>query len=203
MTNGLAAISIPMLDEEMGRQVKEHVDSLTVPQGSLGRLEEWIIELAKMTGEAFPDISKPGVIVFAADHGITEEGVSAYPKEVTEQMALNFLNDGAAINVLSRAIDAYLDIVDIGIDADIEAPGLTSRKVRNGTRNFYKEEAMTKEEVIQALEIGYDRAQKMIARGVNCLILGEMGIGNTTSSTAIISIVSGKSVESLVGREQD
>lgn len=74
-------------------------------------------------------------------------------------MALNFLNDGAAINVLSRAIDAYLDIVDIGIDADIEAPGLTSRKVRNGTRNFYKEEAMTKEEVNQALDIGYDRAE--------------------------------------------
>ncbi|MEC0273517.1 nicotinate-nucleotide--dimethylbenzimidazole phosphoribosyltransferase [Peribacillus frigoritolerans] len=200
MKNGLSAISIPMLDEEMGRQVKGHVDSLTVPQGSLGRLEEWIIELAKMTGEAFPDISKPGVIVFAADHGITEEGVSAYPKEVTEQMALNFLNDGAAINVLSRAIDAYLEIVDIGIDADIEAPGLTSRKVRNGTRNFYKEEAMTKEEVNQALDIGYDRAEKMIARGVNCLILGEMGIGNTTSSTAIISIISGKSVESLVGQ---
>lgn len=108
MKNGLATLSIPMLDEEMGQQVKRYVDSLTVPQGSLGRLEELIIELAKMTGEAFPEVSRPGVIVFAADHGITDEGVSAYPKEVTEQMALNFLNNGAAINVFSRAIHAFL-----------------------------------------------------------------------------------------------
>ncbi|KQU08172.1 nicotinate-nucleotide--dimethylbenzimidazole phosphoribosyltransferase [Bacillus sp. Leaf13] len=200
MRNELATLSIPMLDEEMGQQVKRYVDSLTVPQGSLGRLEELIIELAKMTGEAFPEVSRPGVIVFAADHGITDEGVSAYPKEVTEQMALNFLNNGAAINVFSRAIHAFFDIVDIGIDADIEAPELTSRKVRRGTRNFYKEDAMTREEVNQALEIGYESAQKMIEQGAKCLILGEMGIGNTTASSAIISVISGKSVESLVGQ---
>lgn len=200
MKNGLATLSIPELDEEMGRQVKRYVDSLTVPQGSLGRLEELAIDLAKMTGEAFPEVSRPGVIVFAADHGITDEGVSAYPKEVTEQMALNFLNDGAAINVFSRAISAYFDIVDIGIDAEIEAAELTARKVRRGTRNFYKEDAMTREEVNQALEVGYERAEVMIDKGAKCLILGEMGIGNTTTSSAIISVVSGKSVESLVGQ---
>lgn len=200
MKDGVSTLLIPELDVEMGKQVKRYVDSLTVPQGSLGRLEELAIELAMMTGDAFPEVSRPGVIVFAADHGITDEGVSAYPKEVTEQMALNFLHNGAAINVFSRAISAYLDIVDIGIDAEMTAEKLTSRKVRRGTRNFYKEEAMTREEVNQALEVGYERAQCMIDQGAKCLILGEMGIGNTTTSSAIISVISGRSVESLVGQ---
>ena len=134
----LAAIQIPALDETMGKQVVTYVNTLTMPLGSLGRLEELVIELAKMTGEAFPQVTKPGVIVFAADHGITDEGVSAFPKEVTVQMVHNFLNGGAAINVFSRAIDAEFAIVDIGIDADMNEEGLTSKKVRPGTGNFYK-----------------------------------------------------------------
>ena len=200
LKEGLDNLTIPALDEDIGLQVKGYVDSLTVPQGSLGRLEELIVELAKMTGEPFPEVSRPGVIVFAADHGITEEGVSAYPKEVTQQMVLNFLNNGAAINVFSRAIDAYFDIVDIGIDADLEAEGLSSRKVRYGTRNFYKENALTKEEVLQAIKAGQEQAAQMIGQGAKLLILGEMGIGNTTPSSAIISVVSGKSPTSLVGK---
>lgn len=195
----LAGIQIPALDQAMGNQVKNYVDTLTVPQGALGRLEEFIIELARMTGEAFPEVTKPGVIVFAADHGITAEGVSAYPKEVTVQMVRNFLNGGAAINVFSRAIDAEFAIVDIGIDAEMNDEGLTSKKVRFGTGNFYKEDAMTREEAIQALEVGYEQGKAIIDKGVKCLILGEMGIGNTTPSSAITAVLSGQDITKLVG----
>jgi len=195
----VSEIKIPPLDEAMGEQVTKYLDTLTKPLGSLGRLEELVIELGKMTGEAFPQVTKPGVIVFAADHGITAEGVSAYPKEVTEQMVRNFLNGGAAINVFSRAISAELAIVDIGIDSDIEAEGLTSKKVRRGTGNFYREEAMTRDEAIQALKAGYEEGEKMLAKGVKCLILGEVGIGNTTPSSAITAVLSGQDMEKLVG----
>ncbi|WP_163527189.1 nicotinate-nucleotide--dimethylbenzimidazole phosphoribosyltransferase [Halobacillus ihumii] len=196
----LSAFSIPELDKYVGRRVKSHVDSLTVPLGSLGRLEELVVELAEMTGSAFPEVSRPGVIVFAADHGVTAEGVSAYPKEVTEQMVRNFLNDGAAINVLSRSIDAYFDIVDIGIDSDFAGKGLTVKKVRRGTGNFAKENAMTRNEAIETLEIGYEQGKKMIEQGAKCLILGDMGIGNTSASSAIISVVSGEQIDTLIGR---
>ncbi|MEH6947036.1 nicotinate-nucleotide--dimethylbenzimidazole phosphoribosyltransferase [Peribacillus asahii] len=195
----MSEIKIPPLDEAMGEQVTKYLDTLTKPPGSLGRLEELVIELGKMTGEAFPQVTKPGVIVFAADHGITAEGVSAFPKEVTEQMVRNFLNGGAAINVFSRAIGAEFAIVDIGIDSDIEAEGLTSKKVRRGTGNFYREEAMTREEAIQALKVGYEEGEKMLAKGVKCFILGEMGIGNTTPSSAITAVLSGQDMEKLVG----
>ncbi|USK61918.1 nicotinate-nucleotide--dimethylbenzimidazole phosphoribosyltransferase [Peribacillus asahii] len=195
----MSEIKVPPLDEAMGEQVTKYLDTLTKPPGSLGRLEELVIELGKMTGEAFPQVTKPGVIVFAADHGITAEGVSAFPKEVTEQMVRNFLNGGAAINVFSRAIGAEFAIVDIGIDSDIEAEGLTSKKVRRGTGNFYREEAMTREEAIQALKVGYEEGEKMLAKGVKCFILGEMGIGNTTPSSAITAVLSGQDMEKLVG----
>ncbi|RID86237.1 nicotinate-nucleotide--dimethylbenzimidazole phosphoribosyltransferase [Peribacillus asahii] len=195
----MSEIKVPPLDEAMGEQVTKYLDTLTKPPGSLGRLEELVIELGKMTGEAFPQVTKPGVIVFAADHGITAEGVSAFPKEVTEQMVRNFLNGGAAINVFSRAIGAEFAIVDIGIDSDIEAEGLTSKKVRRGTGNFYREEAMTREEAVQALKVGYEEGEKMLAKGVKCFILGEMGIGNTTPSSAITAVLSGQDMEKLVG----
>jgi len=195
----VSEIKVPPLDEAMGEQVTKYLDTLTKPPGSLGRLEELVIELGKMTGEAFPQVTKPGVIVFAADHGITAEGVSAFPKEVTEQMVRNFLNGGAAINVFSRAIGAEFAIVDIGIDSDIEAEGLTSKKVRRGTGNFYREEAMTREEAVQALKVGYEEGEKMLAKGVKCFILGEMGIGNTTPSSAITAVLSGQDMEKLVG----
>lgn len=195
----LATIKIPPLDEAMGTTVEKYLDTLTKPPGSLGRLEELVIELGKMTGEAFPQVNRPGVIVFAGDHGITAEGVSAFPKEVTVQMVRNFLNGGAAINVFSRAIGAEFAIVDIGIDAEMNDEGLTLKKVRFGAGNFYKEDAMTREEAIQALEVGYEQGKAMIDKGINCLILGEMGIGNTTPSSAITAVLSGKNMKELVG----
>ncbi|MFC0270554.1 nicotinate-nucleotide--dimethylbenzimidazole phosphoribosyltransferase [Metabacillus herbersteinensis] len=199
MEKRLPNITIPPLDDEMGKTVREYVDSLTKPLGSLGRLEEIVIELAKMTSNPFPQITRPGVIVFAADHGVTAEGISAFPKEVTEQMVRNFLNGGAAINVFSKSIDAHLRIIDIGVSVDIEEEELISKKIRYGTANFYQEDAMSIIEAINAVEIGYEQGQQMINMGVKCLILGEMGIGNTTSSSAILAAISRQNLESLVG----
>lgn len=192
--------AIPKLNKEMGRQVSEYINTLTKPIGSLGRLEELAINLAEMKNEQFPSVTPPGVLVFAADHGITSEGVSAYPQAVTEQMVRNFLNGGAGINVFSRQIDAILKIIDIGVANDIEHESLINQKIRYGTGNFYHEDAMSRQEAEQAIDAGYNQALQIIEEGAQCLILGEMGIGNTTSSSAILAVLSGKDISQLVGR---
>jgi nicotinate-nucleotide--dimethylbenzimidazole phosphoribosyltransferase len=191
--------SIPELNKEMGKHVSEYINNLTKPIGSLGRLEELAIELAEMQNKTFPNVDIPGVLVFAADHGITDEGVSAYPQEVTEQMVHNFLNGGAAINVFSRGIGAILEIIDIGVARDINHTKLINKKIRYGTANFYQKDAMSREEAEKAIEVGYTQAVEMINRGTDCLILGEMGIGNTTASSAILAVLSNKDVHTLVG----
>jgi nicotinate-nucleotide--dimethylbenzimidazole phosphoribosyltransferase len=195
----LADTTIKELDQEMGSRVRGYIDTLTKPLGSLGRLEEIAIELAKMTSSPFPIVTPPGVIVMAADHGITAEGISAYPQEVTAQMVYNFLNGGAAINVFSRQNDALFEIVDMGVAQDLEVEGCINHKVRYGTANFLYEEAMTMEEALLCIERGREVANKLIQAGAKCLILGEMGIGNTTSSSAILSILSGVEVSQVVG----
>lgn len=192
--------AIPKVNKEMGRQVSEYINTLTKPIGSLGRLEELAINLAEMKNEPFPSVTPPGVLVFAADHGITSEGVSAYPQQVTEQMVWNFLNGGAAINVFSRQIGAILKIIDIGVANDIEHESLINQKIRYGTGNFYHEDAMSRQEAEQAIDVGYNQALQIIQEGAQCLILGEMGIGNTTSSSAILAVLSGKDISLLVGR---
>ncbi|WP_284035502.1 nicotinate-nucleotide--dimethylbenzimidazole phosphoribosyltransferase [Neobacillus sp. 114] len=192
--------SIPKVNKEMGRQVSEYINTLTKPIGSLGRLEELAIKLAEMKNEAFPSVTPPGVLVFAADHGITHEGVSAYPQAVTEQMVRNFLNGGAAINVFSRQIGALLEVIDIGVANDIEHESLINKKIRYGTANFYRENAMSREEAEQAIEVGYQQGLQIIKKGAQCLILGEMGIGNTTSSSAILAVLSNRDISSLVGK---
>ncbi|PLR80390.1 nicotinate-nucleotide--dimethylbenzimidazole phosphoribosyltransferase [Bacillus canaveralius] len=191
---------IPPLDKEIGQKVRAYIDTLTKPLGSLGRLEGMAIQLAEMTSDEFPVVTPPGVIVFAADHGVVEEGVSAYPQEVTVQMVMNFLNRGAAINVFSKQIGAAFEVVDVGVAQDICADGVVNQKVRYGTANFYKQDAMTREEADKAIAVGYGRAEKMIQQGSKCLILGEMGIGNTTASSAVLAVLSGQSIDKLVGR---
>ncbi|WHY83910.1 nicotinate-nucleotide--dimethylbenzimidazole phosphoribosyltransferase [Neobacillus novalis] len=190
---------VPKVNKEIGNQVSDYINTLTKPVGSLGRLEEIAIELAKMKNEAFPSVTPPGVLVFAADHGITEEGVSSYPQAVTAQMVLNFLSGGAAINVFSRQIGASLNIIDIGVAQDIEHSSLINQKVRYGTGNFYREDAMTREEAENAISVGYEQGQDMINNGAKCLILGEMGIGNTSASSAILAVLSNSDIASLVG----
>ncbi len=190
---------IKPLNKEIGENVSAYINTLTKPLGSLGRLEEIAITLAEITTEEFPVVTPPGVIVFAADHGIVEEGVSAFPQEVTTQMVLNFLHGGAAINVFSRQIGARFEIVDVGVASDINEDGVVNRKVRYGTANFCEQDAMTREEAIQAVTVGYEQAEKMIEQGIKCLIVGEMGIGNTTTSSTILAVLSEKNVSELVG----
>lgn len=184
------------LDEAAGERAAAYIDTLTKPQGSLGRLEQLAVDLAKMTGEPFPSVTPPAILVMAGDHGIVKEGVSAYPQEVTRQMVLNFLSGGAAINVFARQIGAAVEIVDVGVAADVEAEGLQRRKIRYGTGNFLVEDAMTREEAIEAVQVGIETAEQAINDGARLIIIGEMGIGNTTSSSAVLSVITGKAKQS-------
>lgn len=176
--------------------------TLTKPLGSLGRLEDIAAQWASIRGTAALELPlRKAVFVFAADHGITAEKVSAYPREVTHQMVLNFLAGGAAINVLARHHHADLYVVDTGVDADLsELGGLIHRKVARGTRNMLHEPAMTEGEMYRALAVGIELATQAAAMGHNLLAVGEMGIGNTTSATAITCAITGASVEQATGR---
>src|SRR5690625_4178102 len=190
---------IPKLDVQTGKEVAAYIDTLTKPTGSLGRLEEIAIKLAEITGERFPEVSPPAAILFAADHGITEEGVSAYPKEVTVQMVQNFLQGGAAMNAFCEQIGALFTIVDVGVAGSIEHPNLVAKKVRQGTRNFFVENALTNDEVMQALQVGQEQVQTALNNHAKSLILGEMGIGNTTTASAIIGVITGGELKQLIG----
>ncbi|SDZ76396.1 nicotinate-nucleotide--dimethylbenzimidazole phosphoribosyltransferase [Thalassobacillus cyri] len=191
--------SIEPVSQEKISKTTLYLDTLTKPPGSLGKLEDIAIQLAGITNQEAPQVSPPGILVFAADHGIVEEGVSAFPQEVTVQMIRNFLDGGAAINVFARQIGAELQVVDVGAADEVEDKRLVSKKIAAGTRNFLKTDAMTEEQMEAAVLAGTESAEAMIARGIKCLILGEMGIGNTTAASALVSVLAGCSVDQAVG----
>lgn len=192
---------IKPLDEAAMQSARARQDTLTKPRGSLGRLEELSIQLAGMRADPFPVVERKAVIVMAADHGVVHEGVSAYPSEVTAQMVLNFLRGGAAINVLARQAGARVTVVDIGVAVEFEAvPGLIRRKVMCGTRNQAQGPAMTRAEAEQALQVGVDILHEEAARGLDIVATGDMGIGNTTPSSAIAAALTGLPVAQVVGR---
>ncbi|MBV6713773.1 nicotinate-nucleotide--dimethylbenzimidazole phosphoribosyltransferase [Paenibacillus chitinolyticus] len=192
--------AIRPLRQEAKDAASVHLDNLTKPPGSLGKLEDMARQLAGISGEVMPDMSRKAIVVMAADHGVCEEGVSAFPQEVTRQMVMNFLQGGAAVNVLARHAGAEVVCVDIGVNADLEHPDLLSRKVRKGTANMAREAAMTREEALQAIRAGIEVADELAGRGVRVLATGEMGIGNTTASSALLSVLGGIAVEDAVGR---
>jgi nicotinate-nucleotide--dimethylbenzimidazole phosphoribosyltransferase len=193
--------NIQPLDEAAMRAARARQDTLTKPRGSLGRLEELSIQLAGIKADPFPSVKRKAIIVMAADHGVALEGVSAYPSDVTAQMVLNFLRGGAAINVLARQAEARVTIVDIGVAAEFEPmPGLIRRKIMYGTRNLAQGPAMTREEAEQALQVGVDVFNDEAARGLDIVATGDMGIGNTTPSSAIVAAMTGFSVAQVVGR---
>ena len=176
-------------------------DALTKPPGSLGRLEELSIQMAGIIGNPRPKIENKVVIVMAGDHGVVAEGVSAYPSEVTPQMVLNFLNGGAAINVLSRHVGARVVTVDMGVASDMGShPGLVDRKVSLGTNNITKGPAMSHDEARKALRAGAELVQAEIEKGLDIMVTGDMGIGNTTPSAAIAVAITGCSAAEVVGR---
>jgi|UniRef100_A0A7C3SJM6 nicotinate-nucleotide--dimethylbenzimidazole phosphoribosyltransferase len=182
-------------------RAKERLDSLTKPPGSLGRLEELASRYVCIREEPMPALKKKRVVVFAADHGVVAEGVSAYPQEVTYQMVYNFLRGGAAINVLARHVGAEVEVVDIGVKADF-APDLdlVACKVAYGTRNMAREPALTREEAVRAIWVGVERAQEAVSQGVDALAAGDMGIGNTTAAAALGAVFTGRPVAAVTGR---
>ena len=192
---------ITPVNPDLLQQAQERLDNKTKPPGSLGRLEEFARRMAAISGTEEPDLAKKVVFTFAADHGVVEEGVSLYPKEVTTQMVFNFLAGGAGVNVLARHSGAEVRVVDVGVDHDFgDTPGMLHRKVARGTRNFTRGAAMTREEMVAALQVGIELADQCRAEGVGLVGTGEMGIGNTTPSSAIIAVISGLSVRELTHR---
>jgi nicotinate-nucleotide--dimethylbenzimidazole phosphoribosyltransferase len=193
--------SIRPIDPQWIEAAERHQLELTKPPGSLGRLEEIANRCAAIRETLAPTASHPRIVIFAADHGVCAEGVSAYPQEVTAQMVANYLRGGAGINALARAGDIELKVVDVGVLAPLGAlDGLVSRRVAASTRNFCQEPAMTEAEMAGALEVGLEQAADAAAAGCDLLGFGEMGIGNTTSASAITAALTGDAVESVVGR---
>jgi nicotinate-nucleotide--dimethylbenzimidazole phosphoribosyltransferase len=187
--------------EKWRQQARQRLDTLTKPLGSLGRLEDIAAQVAAIRGEQLSTSISKAVYVFAADHGVTEEGVSAYPREVTRQMVLNFLAEGAAINVLARKHGAALHVVDVGVDASFDSiSGLLHHKVRHGTRNMLREAAMSEEEVEKALSIGYQLGSEAARAGHTMIAVGEMGIGNTTAASAVTCALTGATAALATGR---
>jgi nicotinate-nucleotide--dimethylbenzimidazole phosphoribosyltransferase len=192
---------IGRLNNEFGEAAKKRLDNLTKPIGSLGMLEEIAERLAIITENSNPFIDKKVIFTFAGDHGVTAEGVSAYPKEVTAQMVMNILRGGAAINVLARHAGAEVIVVDIGVDHEFgEVADLIDMKVIHGTANLMRGPAMTREEAERCLRVGILLADGYAAKGYNLFGTGDMGIGNTTASSAIASVITGRNVSEVTGR---
>jgi nicotinate-nucleotide--dimethylbenzimidazole phosphoribosyltransferase len=188
-------------DDRYRQRAKARLDRLTKPIESLGRLEELAADYVAMTRDEVPKPPRAMIYTFAADHGVTVEGVSAYPAAVTAQMVLNFLRGGAAVNVLASHVGAEVRVVDIGVAHDFgPIPRLIGRKVAAATKNFAVEPALTRQQAIQSLEVGIDLAEQAADEGIGLIGTGDMGIGNTTASAAITAVLTGQEVSSVTGR---
>ncbi len=193
--------AIKPVDKSLQPQIQAHLDDLTKPPGSLGRLEELAMQYCLISNTVKPVIGKKKIFCFAGDHGVADEGVSAFPKEVTPQMVMNMLGGGAAINVLSNHAGIKLCVVDMGVaDPLSSATGLIRHKIRNGTDNIAKGPAMTIHEATQAIETGIDLAKSAQADGVTLIGTGDMGIANTTPSTALFHAYLDLPVDRITGR---
>ncbi|MBF0627735.1 MAG: nicotinate-nucleotide--dimethylbenzimidazole phosphoribosyltransferase [Magnetococcales bacterium] len=192
--------SIPAPSSARMEEARNRQEQLTKPRGSLGRLEELAIRLAGLQDRPLPTVERVRIVVFAADHGVTVAGISPYPQSVTVEMMRNFSRGGAAINVLARAIQASLEVVDVGAVTDPGIlPGLLSRRVDAGTQDFRTQPAMTPEGLRAALRAGAEAAQRAVAAGCDLFIGGEMGIGNTTSAAALACALTHKAPFIIAG----
>jgi len=195
-----ALAKIKGLNEELMNKAQKRLDSLTKPLGSLGRLEYIARRIVGITGEMFPKVDNKAVIIMCSDNGVVEEGVSQTSKDVTSSVTRNFMKGITGINVLSRHAGSSIVVVDIGVDDDLNVDGILNRKIRKGTWNIAKGPAMTREEAVKAIEVGIETVRELKEKGVNLLGTGEMGIGNTTTSSAVAAVLTGGEVEGLVGR---
>ena len=193
--------TVPPLDHRLEAALRAKIDSKTKPLGALGQLETLALQIGLIQGTLSPTLSQATLLVFAADHGIAHAGVSAYPQAVTEQMVLNFLSGGAAINVFCRANGLYLRIVDAGVNADFGVlPGLIDRKIAHGTANFAEQPAMSATHCDAALAAGAALANALADSDCKVLGLGEMGIANTSAAALLVHLLSGLPLRECIGR---
>jgi nicotinate-nucleotide--dimethylbenzimidazole phosphoribosyltransferase len=181
------------------RKMRDRLNNLTKPLGSLGELEEIAVRLAGIQGTVSPKVNKKAIVVMCGDHGVVEEGISAYPQAVTGLMMDNFVRGGAAINVLAKQAGSEVHVVDIGSLLEETPVGIVSRKVRYGTANMAQGPAMSREEAVRAIHVGIETTLELADQGTQLIGLGEMGIGNTTPSSAMTAVFLGKSVQELTG----
>jgi len=192
--------SISSVDRSLEKEIQFHIDNLTKPPGSLGKLEEIALTYCLIFNTLQPQWGKKRLFVFAADHGVAVEGVSAFPQEVTSQMVRNMAAGGAAINVLARHVGAEAKIIDIGVKDSLEGvSGIIPKKIKPGTNNIAIGPAMAEEEAYQAIEIGIELAQEAYKEGVTLIGTGEMGIANTTSASALFTALLPASAEEVTG----
>jgi len=193
--------NIKPLDERAMAGARIRQDNLTKPQGSLGQLESLSIQVSGIKGEPRPRIIHKVIFTLAGDHGVTRSGVSAYPSDVTPQMVYNFLHGGAAINVLAKHIGARVIVADLGVASTLEpSPVLKDKKVAMGTQNMAERPAMSREEAIRSIETGMELVEEELAKGMDILGTGDMGIGNTTPSSAITAALTGADIVTVTGK---
>ncbi len=186
---------------DIGLSLKHKIDTKTKPMGSLGYLENIAFKIGRIQNTLSPKLCKPAIVVFAADHGLTQEGISAYPAEVTHQMVLNFLNNGAAINVFCRQHGIQLTIVDAGVNFDFAPhPNLHIQKIRKGSRNMLHEPALSMDEFLFSMNSGMEVVNDIFREGSNVIGFGEMGIGNTSAASLIMSKLYELPIADCIGR---
>lgn len=192
---------ITSTSNNLENQIRHKIDFKTKPVGALGNLEKIALKIGRIQSTVEPKLNKPTIVVFAGDHGAANEGISAYPQEVTFQMVMNFLNNGAAINVFCDQNDIDLKIVDAGVNYDFSKfPNLINAKIARGTKSYLREPAMTQDQCEGAIKAGAELCDKIHMRGTNIIGFGEMGIGNTSAASLIMSKISGYPVAVCVGR---
>ena len=197
----MTSFLISSVSSALNDDLQQKIDAKTKPPGSLGRLETLALQVGRIQNTLTPELKNPTILVFAGDHGITEEGVSPYPQEVTTQMVLNFLNGGAAINVFCNQHNLHLYVVDAGVKVDLpEHPELIVAKIGRGTKNFAQQPAMSTEECEQALNKGAELSRTLPDTECNVIGFGEMGIGNTSSAAALMQRYTGLPLEDCVGK---
>ena len=193
-------LTIPAFSAEAAEAAQRRLDNLAKVPRSLGRIEELAVRLAGITGKECPAFPEKSVVLFAADHDIALQGVSATGQEVTEMQVRNFVKGGGTINAFCRNAGARLSVVDVGVKNDLDdVEGLVRRKVMHAARDFSEGPAMTREEALACVQVGIDMAREEAARGVTLLAAGEMGIGNTSPSSAIAAVLTGASVDEVTG----
>ena len=191
---------IEMTNTNVQKEVEKYIDNLTKPVGALGELEEIVIKLAGIQGTNTITIDKKIVIIMCADNGVYDEGISECPQDVTQQVTYNFTRGITGINRMTNFSKSDIHVIDIGVKGEIASPLVHNKKIREGTFNMCQEPAMTREEVIKAIHIGIEAVESLIDQGYQVFGTGEMGVGNTTTSAAVLGVLTGEDLENVAGK---